>query len=157
MTRALGADGTAWWHGYGDLSLAELLPAMLPHYSEAEMMLVTPVLPDMAAEAVLTVLRRRWARMDGSGSVNAVSRLTLITDFSEKRSPLASTWLKENPFADRLKLRNMQQNDTAILMPDLALYGPINLTYGRHFTAMATKNAKTIASLRKAYDGMSCP
>lgn len=117
-------------------------------------MLVAPALPDMAAEAVVKAMRRQFARMDGCGNVNAIAHLTLITDLSEKRSPQASTWLKDNPFGDRLTLHNVQQNDTAILLPDLALHGSINLTYGHHFTAMATKNARTIATLRSMYEGL---
>ena len=148
----LGTDGTAFFHGYGDLSLTELLPVILLRYEEVDMMLVAPTLPDMAAETLRYWLRRQLAKMDGSGKVHTLAHLTLITDLSEKRSPLASTWLKDNPFGDRLTLKNVQQNDTAILLPDLALYGPINLAYGRHFTAVATKNAATIQSLRKTYE-----
>lgn len=154
MVKALGEDGTTWWHGYGDLSLAELLPAILPLYSETEMILVAPALPDMAAEAVARGMRRQWAKMNGTGNVNAIAHLTIITDCSEKRSPLASTWLKEKPFGERLAIRNVQQNDTAILFPDIALWGPINMTYGGHFMAMATKNARTISSLREWYGKM---
>ena len=154
LRESLGENGTAFWHGYGDLSLAELLPALLIRYCETEMTLVAPLLPDVAAETVQCALRRTRARMDGKGNLNAVAHLTLITDLSEKRSPLASTWLKENPFGGRLTLRNVQQNDTALLLPDLALYGAINLQYGHHFTAMATKNARTIAALRSGYEGL---
>ncbi|MBQ8713006.1 MAG: hypothetical protein IJ551_09365 [Prevotella sp.] len=152
LRNQLGEDGTEFFHGYGDLSLAELLPVILIRYEEVDMILVAPSLPDTAAETLRYWLRRQLVKMDGSGKVNTLAHLTLIADLSEKRSPLASTWLKENPFGDRLTLRNVQQNDTAILLPDLALYGPINLTYGHHFTAMATKNARTIAALRSEYE-----
>ena len=155
LVKSLGTGGTSWWHGYGDLSLSELLQAILLRCSDTEMLLVAPSLPDMAAEEVAKGLRRRWAKADGTGSVYALSRLTLITDLSEKRSPLASTWLKDNPFGERLMLKNVQQNDTAILLPDLALFGPINLTYGGHFTAIATKNTRTIATLRTQYEALS--
>lgn len=151
---SLGEDGTAFFHGYGDLSLNELLPPLLAHYSETDLMIVTPYLPDMASETISKWLKKRWALMDGSGSIDAIAHLTLITDLSEKRSPLASMWLNDNPFGDRLRLRNVQQNDTAILLPDLALYGPINIAYGRHFTAIATKSVSTISSLRKIYESV---
>ena len=154
LREGLGTDGTALFHGYGDLSLVELLPALLTHYSETDLMIVAPYLPDQTAEIVLKWAKKRWARMDGSGSMNVIAHLTLIADLSERRSPMASAWLKDNPLGERLTLRNVQQNDTAIIMPDMALYGPINMTYGHHFTAMATKNARTIAALRSMYEGL---
>lgn len=155
LRHILGENGTTLWHGYGDLSVNELLPHLLTRYSEAELMIVAPALPDAAAKTIERIMFREWMRMDGDGKVANVARLALITDLSEKRSPLASTWLKENPFGERLTLRNAQQNDTAILLPDIALWGPINLTYGGHFTAMATKNARTIESLRREYIEMA--
>lgn len=150
----LGADGTAFFHGYGDLSLAEMLPVLLTRYSEVEMMMVTPALPDGAANVLKRIMQRQWPTIDGKGKLNTISHLTLVADLREKKSPAASAWLKENPFGGRLTLKNVQQNDTAIILPDLALYGNINLTYGGHFTAIATKNAKTITSLRSMYEGL---
>ena len=152
LRHILSESDTALWHGYGDLSLAELLPALLTRYSEVELAIVAPALPDPATETIDKMMRREWMRMDGKGKVWNVGHLTLIADLSEKRSPMASAWLKSNPLPERLTLRNVQQNDTAILLPDIALWGPINLTYGGHFTAMATKNARTIATLREMYE-----
>ena len=152
LRHILGENGTTLWHGYGDLSLAELLPALLTRYSEVKLTMVAPALPDAATETIDKMMHREWMRMDGKGKVWNIGRLTLIADLSEKRSPLASTWLKGNPFGERLTLKNVQQNDTAILLPDIALWGSINLTYGGHFTAMATKNARTIATLREMYE-----
>lgn len=152
LRHILGENGTTLWHGYGDLSLAELLPALLTRYSEVELTMVAPALPDAATETIDKMMRREWMRMDGKGKVWNIGRLTLITDLSEKRSPKASVWMKGNPFGERLMLRNAQQNDTAILLPDIALWGPMNLKYGGHFTAMATKNARTIATLREMYE-----
>ena len=150
----LGTDGTSFFHGYGDLSLAELLPVILMRYEEADMLFVAPSVPDQTAETLRYWLRHQLFKMTGGGKVHTIAHLTLITDLSEKRSPLASTWLKENPFGERLTMKNVQQNDTALLLPDLALYGAINLQYGHHFTAMATKNAGTIAALRGMYEGL---
>ena len=155
LRRILGESGTTLWHGYGDLSVNELLPHLLTRYSEAELMIVAPALPDAATETIDKMMRREWMRMDGKRKVWNIAHITLITDLSEKRSPKASAWLKSNPFPERLTLYNVQQNDTAILLPDVALWGPINLTYGGHFTAMATKNARTIESLRREYIEMA--
>ena len=152
LRESLGDVGIALWHGYGDLSLAELLPALLIRYCEDEMTFIAPSLPDDAAEALCKALNSKRARMDGNGNLNTIAHLTLVTDLSEKRSPLASAWMNGHPFGERLTLKNVQQNDTAILLPDIALWGPMNLTYGGHFTAMATKNARTIAALRTLYD-----
>lgn len=154
LRRILGENGTTLWHGYGDLSLAELLPALLTRYSGVELTMAAPSLPDAATATIDKMMRREWMRMDGKGKVWNIGHLTLITDLSEKRSPLASAWVKSNPFGERLTLRDIQQNDTAILLPDIALWGPINLKYGGHFTAMATKNAGTIVALRAIYEGL---
>lgn len=147
----LGKDGTAFFEGYGDLSLAELLPPLLTRYSEVEMTIVAPALPNAAAAAVRRAMERQLMSIDGKRRLNAVSRLTLITDLREHRSRAASQWLADNPFGSRLVLHDVQQNDTAILLPDIAFFGNINLTYGGHFTALATKNAKVIANLRRHY------
>lgn len=149
LRKALGEDGTDFFHGYGDLSLTEMLPVILMHYSEADLLFVAPTLPDTATELFATWMRKQWMKIDGSGKVYVIRHLMLIADLRENKSPLASAWAKDNPFPGRLTLKNAQQNDTAILLPDIALWGPINLTYGGHFTAMATKNARTIASLRE--------
>lgn len=143
--------GTAFWHAYGDFSLAEFLPALLLRYCEAEMVFAAPYLPDDAAEALCRAMHSKRARMDGTGSMDTIAHLTLVTDLSGRRSPLASTWLKENPFGERLTIRNVHQADTAVIMPDIAFIGPVNLTYGHHFTAVATKNAGTLESLRSLY------
>lgn len=153
LRKALGEDGTDFFHGYGDLSLTEMLPVILMHYSgKADLLLVVPALPDTVTELLATWMRKQWMKIDGSGKVYVIGHLMLIADLRENKSPLASAWTKENPFPDRLTLRNVQQNDTAILLPDIALCGPINLTYGGHFAAMATKNARTIATLREMYE-----
>ena len=150
----LGKDGTVFFHGYGDLSLTELLPVILVRYDEVEMTLVTPYLPDMTVETLIYWLRRRLPKMDGTGNINVLRHLTLISDFSKRRSPMAASWMEDNPFPERLALKNIQQNDTAILLPDIAVYGNVNLQYGGHFTAIATKNAGLIENLRSVYAGL---
>ena len=62
----LGKDGTAFFHGYGDLSIAELLPALLTHYSEAEVMIVAPYLPDAVAEVTIKWMRKQWHVLTGA-------------------------------------------------------------------------------------------
>lgn len=155
LREMLESGDTLFWHGYGDLSLAELLPALLIRYCETEMMVVAPVLPDVAAESVVLALRKQRAKMTGKGNLDVVAQMTIVADLSETRSPLASTWLRANPFPGRLILRNVQQNDTAILLPDIAFYGPMNLTYGRHFTSIVTRNPRSIQSLRTTYEKLS--
>lgn len=150
----LGDGGTAFWHGYGDLSVAELLPPMLTRYSEVEMMIVAPRLPDAAARVIRKMLQKQWMTADGKGKIDVIKHLMLVTDLREQRSPMAYGWTKEHPFGERLTLKNVQQNDTAILLPDIAFVGNINLSYGGHFTAIATKSAKTIAGLRSLYEAL---
>lgn len=150
----LGEKGTALWHGYGDLSLAELLPRMLTRYSNTEMIFLSPVLPDAAASVIRRLMKKQDLTADGKGKINVINHLTLITDLREQKSPIAYKWTKGNPFGERLTLKNVQQNDTAILLPDIAFVGNINFAYGGHFTALATKNAKIIADLRSLYESL---
>lgn len=154
LRESLGENGTAFFHGYGDLSLADILPALLIRYCETDMTIVAPSLPDLTTGAIRDAMRKTRARMDGAGNMNVIAHLTLVADLSERRSPMASEWVKENPYPERMTLKNVQQNDTAILLPDIALCGPMNLNYGGHFTALATKNARTITGLRSMYEGL---
>lgn len=147
----LGDKGTALWHGYGDLSLAELLPPMLTRYIEIEMMFVSPTLPDAAATVLERMMRKKRMKADGKGSFDVIRHLTLVSNLCEKKSPAASRWLEDNPFGERMTIRNVQQNDTAILLPDIAFVGNINLTYGSHFIAIATKDSRVIENFRNNY------
>ncbi len=151
LRRKLGADGTCFWHGHGDLSMAEILPVLLMRYSNVDMMLVTPSLPDGCASVVAHLMDRRFAAASGSGKINNIGHLTLVTCLQKKKSPAASAWVKDNPWGDRLTLVNVQQNDTAVILPDIAVMGPVNLVYGGHFTALATRRQKTIDALREAF------
>ena len=151
LRHRLGDDGTVFWRGYGDLSLVEILPVLLTRYTETELMIVAPNLPDMAVRTIKRMMARQLASIDGKGKLNTIAHLLLISDLRSSRSPAASAWVDDNPFGERLTLHNVQQNDTAIILPDIALYGNINLTYCGHFSAIATKNARTIQSLRKMY------
>ena len=150
----LGVNGTSFFHGYGDLSLAELLPPMMTRYSDTDMMIVAPFLPDTAAVVLRQWMRKKWASADGKSKINVIGHMTLITDRRESKSPLASKWAAEGTFGSRMTLCDVQQNDTAILLPDIAFFGNINLSYGGHFTAVATKNAKLISDMRSNYEGL---
>ena len=151
LRNKIGNKGTVDFEGYGDLSLTELLPALLTRYSEVEMMIVAPSLPDQAAEAIEKWMEKQWARMDGQGKIDIIKNLTIISSLGKKKSPMASAWKKENPFGERLTLINKQQNDTAILLPDFAITGPVNMRYGEHFVATATANQERIADLWNKY------
>lgn len=150
----LGVDGTTFFHGKGDLSISELFPALLTRYSEVDMMLVAPSLPDSATNVLNHWMAKKWVSADGKGKIDVIKHLTLITDLRKKKSPLASNWLSDNPYSERLEIYNLQQNDTAILLPDIAFFGNINLAYNGHFTALATKSDRVIANLRSTYLGL---
>jgi len=154
LRNILEKEGTAQMEGYGDLSLTEILPALLTRYSNAEMLIAAPSLPDQAAEIIATWMRKQWARMDGSGNVNVIARLTIVSDLSEAASPDASAWLKENPYGERLVLHDIRQDATAILLPDFAIEGPVNMRYGRHFTATAYGKREDVEELWTKYRGM---
>ena len=147
----MGEGGTTFLHGYGDMSIAELLPHLLTRYDGVELMIVAPSLPAAAAEAIAEAMDRRNVTRDGKGMIYTVGRLTLVTDLRKKKSPQASAWLTENPWGDRLKVVNTQQNDTAVLLPDIAIFGNVNLSYGGHFTCVATRKKSLIEDLRRNY------
>lgn len=155
LRNAIKNGGTAQFEGYGDLSLTELLPALLIRYSEVEMMIVAPSLPDQAAEVVSVWMRRQWSTRDGKGKLDAIRRLTVIADLSMDRSPVASVWLKENPFGGRMALVDMRQDSTAILLPDIAITGPVNMRYGHHFVATATTDPENVKTLWGKYMEMA--
>ena len=147
----LRKSGTVEFEGYGDLSLTELLPPLVTHYNGVELLIAAPSLPDQAADAVKSCMRKEWARIDGSGKIPVITHLTIVTDLRRKKSPVASQWLRDNPFGGRLSLVDRRQDDTAILMPDLAITGPVNMRYGEHFVATATTEAGRVAALWEQY------
>lgn len=143
------------FQGYGDLSLTELLPAILIRYTETRMLIAAPALPDQAAEIIKAWMEHQWARRDGKGKLDVVSHLTVIANLSEDESPMASEWLKDNPFGERLTLVNTQQKDTAILLPDFAITGPVNMRYGHNFVATATTVAEEVTALWAKFEGLT--
>lgn len=155
LRTAIKQGGEAELEGYGDLSLTELLPALLTRYSETRLMIVAPTLPDQAADILKKWMQKQWARMDGRGNLNVIEHLTIIADLSKRKSPTASAWQKENPFPDRLTLIDRKQPDTAILLPDFAIIGPVNMQYGHHFIATATTRAGHVEDLWKRYSEKS--
>lgn len=147
LRKAIRNGGSEQIRGYGDMSLTELLPALLTSYNETEMLIAAPSIPDQAAEIIRTWMRWQWVKIDGSGKIYVLTHLTLIADLGEKKSPMVSEWLTKNPWGDRLTLVDKGQKDTVLLLPDIAITGPVNLRYGRQFTATATTDAETIAGL----------
>ena len=148
---AIAKGGEAVIEGFGDLSLSELLPAILTRYSEADMVIAAPSLPDQAAETVSTWMQRQWSRSDGKGKLDAIRHLTIAADMSARKSPSAHRWMGSNPFDGRMTLVDARQDETVILLPDFAVVGPVNMCYGRHFTARATTVAGDIAALWDRY------
>lgn len=155
MRDTLGSNGKTQFQGFGDLSLTELLPALLTRYSETEMLIAAPAIPDQAAEIIDRWMKKQWARMDGKGKLDCISRLTIIADLSPEQSPMASEWLKENPFGDRLTLVDKAQDDTALLLPDIAITGPLNLRYGQNFTCDVTTIQEEVDALWKQYSKLT--
>lgn len=148
---AIGDGGTAQFQGFGDMSLTELLPALLTRYAETEMMIIAPSLPDQAAEVIEKMMKRQWARADGVGKIDNVSRLKLVSDLSPEKSPIASQWLKDNPFGGRLTLVDRKQGDTAVLLPDIAVTGPLNMRYGHNFVCDVTTVKEQVRNLWEQY------
>lgn len=141
----LGKDGEKQFEGYGDLSLTELLPAILTRYGDTELLIAAPSVPDQAAEIIAKWMRKQWARNDGKGKIDAVRHLTVVTDTDD--SPVVGQWLREGTFGGRLTVVARQQAETAILLPDFAITGPVNMRYGRDFVATATTKADRVRGL----------
>ena len=141
--------------GFGDLSLTELLPALLTRYSETTMMIVAPSIPDQAADIIYTWLSRTWARMDGNGRLNVLSKMTIIADLGEEASPTVNMWLTNNPFPDRLVLVNKAQDDTALLLPDIAITGPLNMRYDKEFVCDVTTIPEEVSDLLNVYSKLA--
>ncbi len=154
---AIGNHGKAMFEGYGDLSITELLPAILTRYSETTMIIVAPSIPNQAISIIHEWLRKAWARMDGKGRLNVLSQLTIITDLRDGASPTLSLWAKDNPFPGRLKLINKPQEDTALLLPDIAIIGPMNMCYGEHFTCEVTTKQEDVDKYWEAYSALTKP
>ena len=159
MRDALGKSGKTQFQGYGDLSLTELLPALLTRYSETEMLIAAPAIPDQAADIIQRWMKKQWARMDGKGKIDVVTKLTIIADLSAEQSPKASEWLRQNPFAGRLTLADkpVAADQQALLLPDLAILGPLNLRYGANFTCTATTVQEEVDALWKQYARLTRP
>lgn len=151
VRNAIKKGGTTQFEGYGDLSLTELLGPMLTRYSETEMMIVAPSLPDQAAEVIDKWMRRQWSMRDGNGKLDVISHLTIVAKLEKESSHYIAAWLKDKPFGDRLTLIEIEQDDTAILFPDFAITGPVNMRYGYHFEAMATTEPEKVAALWEKY------
>lgn len=151
VRNAIKKGGTTQFEGYGDLSLTELLGPMLTRYSDTEMMIVAPSLPDQAAEVIDKWMRRQWSMRDGNGKLDVISHLTIVAKLEKESSHYIAAWLKDKPFGDRLTLIEIEQDDTAILFPDFAITGPVNMRYGYHFEAMATTEPEKVAALWEKY------
>lgn len=151
VRNAIKNSGTTQFEGYGDLSLSELLGPMLTRYGETDMMIVAPTLPEQAAEVIDRWMRKQWARMDGKGKMDVIRHLTVIAKLDKEKSDYIFAWLKDKPFGDRLTLVDMEQDDTAILLPDFAITGPVNMQYDKHFVAEATTEPEKVRALWERY------
>ena len=74
-----------------------------------------------------------------------------VAPLDRENSDYICKWLKEQPFGDRLTLVDTEQVDTAILLPDFAITGPVNMRYDKHFIAEATTEPKKVRALWEKY------
>lgn len=148
---SIARGGTKQFEGYGDLSLTELLPALLLRYDGVEMMIVAPSLPDQAAEIIDWWMNKQWPSKNGKEKIDVIHRLTIAARLEKDKSDHIFRWLKEKPFGERLTLVDKEQEDTAILLPDFAITGPVNMRYGHHFVATATTETEKVIALWEKY------
>lgn len=144
---SIAKGGTKQFEGYGDLSLTELLPALLLRYDGVNLMIIAPSLPDQAAEIIDVWMRRQWASKDGKGKLDVIGHLTIMARLEKESSATITDWIEQRPFGDRLTLIDQEQEDTAILLPDFAITGPVNMRYNKHFTAEATTDMEKVKAL----------
>lgn len=154
---SIGENGKTQFQAYEDMSLTEFLPALLTRYTETNMLIVAPTIPDQAFDIINLWLNKEWARNDGKGTLNCLSQLTIVADFSKAVSPKASHWLTDNPFGARLKVVDRKQEDTALLLPDIAVTGPMNFKYGRKFVCDVTTIPDEVSALWKRYAKLAEP
>lgn len=141
--------GTRTFECYGDMSITELLPALMTRYAETEMLIAAPSIPDQAAEAIALEMRRRWSRADGTGKMDEISHLTIITDVS--RSPQLMIWIGDDTFGERLTVVDShREEECVILLPDLAILGFKNMRYSEHFIGTITGAPDRVAALWKS-------
>lgn len=152
LRESIKGGGTRSFECYGDMSLTELMPAMMTRYAEAEMLIACPSFPDQAADAVAIEMRRRWSRADGQGKMDEIAHLTVITDTS--RAPQLMMWLAGDTFDGRLKVVDShREEEYVILLPDFAILGFRNMRYGEHFTAIAITEQTRVDALWERYRG----
>ncbi|MBO4499216.1 MAG: hypothetical protein J5732_03055 [Bacteroidaceae bacterium] len=151
LREELGKSGTTLFECFGDMSMAELLPALMTRYSQTDMLIAAPALPDRAADAITHWMRKQWAQMDGKGKLDVISHLTLVADLSPEKSPSSSGWLQNNPFGERLTIVNRRQTQHVILLPDIAILNFANMQYGSHFIATATTKSSLVNDLWKIW------
>jgi hypothetical protein len=144
--------GTRTFECYGDMSITELLPALMTRYAETEMIIAAPSIPDQAAEAIAFEMRRKWSRADGPGKMDEISHLTIITDVS--RSPMLALWIKNGTYGDRLTVIDRRQEEDVILLPDLAILGFKNMRYSEHFIGTITGAPDRVAALWESVRGL---
>ena len=155
LRKKLEGGGTTFVHGKGDVSIAELLPELLLPHTEVELMIVAPSVPDIAARTIEALMDRQMPTK-GRGQVPMIKQLTLVANLKKNSKYISAGWMKQNPWGERLQLKHCTQNDTAILLPDMAIIGALNMAYNGHFTAIATRRMKTIEEMRSIYLGL-CP
>lgn len=154
VRNAVARVGTTSFEGYGDLSLTELLPPMLTRYARTELLIAAPSLPDQAAEVIDRMMRRQVARMDGRGNMDVIRHLTVVARLEKEKSDYIYRWMEEQPFGGRLTLVDLGQEDTAILLPDFAVTGPVNMRYGHHFIATATTEPGKVRALWERFTAL---
>ena len=150
LCRAIKDGGEAEFNYYGDLSLTELLPALLERYNKTKLLIVAPSIPDTAAEVIASWARRQWKRMDGSGSFYALQHITIVTSLAA--SPAVGSWLEKNLFGDRLTVVDANQGEHIIALHNLAISGFRNMRYGENGTAVITTEANKIQALWEKYE-----
>ena len=132
----LGNDGTELWHGYADLTLADILTPILASYEEVvDVTIVIPYLPPYLADAL------RIHLVQGS-----ICNLTLLTDARGSKGQPAMSLARA--YSDSVILASHSVADTFILLPDIVWWG--NLGRGEH-VGMVSRSRMLIDNMKSIW------
>ena len=141
-----------YFEGYGDMTLNELLPVVFDGFSDADVMLAVPVMPERLISTLRELTKRSWANPSGRGSVPLIKRFRIITDARSTKSPGVLDFCRElRSQCAGSGVASLQQNDTIIIVRDaystIMIFGSVNSRPSCQWTAFVTNDQGHIADV----------
>lgn len=141
VRRQLEKQTTVAFEGYGDLTLADLLPVLGDTCIGHDLTIVAPNIPRYLRSAILHSMTSTVVRQGKNTPRHP--HLTIVTDTSEERSPDLRHLAESMP--DRITLCHAVQSDTMLLLPDELWFG--NIGRGARFVGVVTRDPNLIATI----------